>query len=101
MADFINFEAEADFINPEDAKQNGKKDDDEVSDISDVDSENSFIDNEEVQTDVNFYRHFANVENDIEQVLKCLKILIGLMKFQIYAMGLRMKQKLTIFKILK
>ena len=70
MADFINFEAEADFINPEDAKQNGKKDDDEVSDISDVDSENSFIDNEEVQTDVNFYRHFANVENDIEQVLK-------------------------------
>ena len=70
MADFINFEAEADFINPEDAKQNGMKHDDEVSDISDVDSENSFIDNEEVQTDVNFYRHFANVENDIEQVLK-------------------------------
>ena len=70
MADFINFEAEADFINPEDAKQNGKKHDDEVSDISDVDSENSFIDSEEVQADVNFYRHFANVENDIEQVLK-------------------------------
>ena len=70
MADFINFEAEADFINPEDAKQNGKKDDDEVSDISDVDSENSFIGNEEVQTYVNFYRHCANVENDIEQVLK-------------------------------
>ena len=70
MADFINFEAEADFINPEDAKQNGKKDDDEVSDISDVDCENSFIDNEEVQTEVNFYRHFVNVENDIKQVLK-------------------------------
>ena len=51
MADFINFEAEADFINPEDSKQNGKKDDDEVSDISDADSENYFIDNEEVQTD--------------------------------------------------
>ena len=106
MADFINFEAEADFINPEDAKQNGKKDDDEVSDISDVDSENSFIDNEEVQTDVNFCRHFANVENDIEQVLKdahneALEVLIGLIKFQIYVMGLRMKQKLTILKILK
>ena len=66
MADFINFEDEADFINPEDAKQNGQKDDDEVSYIS----ENYFIDNEEVQTDVNFCRHFANVENDIEQVLK-------------------------------
>ena len=41
----------------------------EVSDISDVDSE-SFIDDQEVSTAVNFYRHFANVENDIEQVLK-------------------------------
>ena len=70
MADFINFEAEADFINPEDSKQNGKKDDDEVSDISDADSENYFIDNEEVQTDVNFYRDFSNFENYIEQVLK-------------------------------
>ena len=70
MVDFINFEAEADFINLEDAKQNGKKDGNDVSDFSDVDSENSFIDNEEVQTYVNFYRHFANVENDIEQFLK-------------------------------
>ena len=41
----------------------------EVSDISDVDSE-SFIDDQEVSTAVNFYRHFANVENDTEQVLK-------------------------------
>ena len=35
-----------------------------------VDPENSFIDNEEVQTDFNFYRNSTNVENDIEQVLK-------------------------------
>lgn len=46
------------------------KEDDEVSNISDVDSENSFIDNQEVKTDVSFYRHFDNVENDIDQVLK-------------------------------
>ena len=66
MADFMNFEAdveevvEVDFI----------EQDDEVSNISDSDSLNSFIDNEEVQTDVSFYRHFTNVEVDIEQTLK-------------------------------
>ena len=65
MADFINFEA--DIVG--DNEETGK-DDDEVSNISDVDSENSFIDNQEVKTDVSFYRHFANVENDIDQVLK-------------------------------
>ena len=42
----------------------------EVNNISDENSVNSFIDNQEVKTDVNFYRHFANVDNDIEQILQ-------------------------------
>ena len=65
MADFINFEAdveEVDFVNSDH--------EDEVSNISDSDSLKSFIDNEEVKTDVNFYRHFNNVETDIEQTLE-------------------------------
>ena len=65
MADFINFEADIE----EDDEQIGEEDD-EVSNIFDVDPENSFIDNQEVKTDVSFYRHFANVESDIDQVLK-------------------------------
>ena len=65
MADFINFEADVEGDDEEIGEE-----DDEVSNISDVDSENSFIDNQEVKTDVSFYRHFANVENDIDQVLK-------------------------------
>ena len=70
MADFINFEAdvegdyveEVDFVNSEH--------DDEVSNISDSDSLKSFIDNKEFKTDVNFYRHFSNIETDIEQFLE-------------------------------
>ena len=65
MADFINFGADI----GGDHEEIGEEDD-EVENISDVDSENSFIDNQEVKTDVNFYRHFANAENDIDQVLK-------------------------------
>ena len=65
MADFINFEADIEGDDEEIGEE-----DDEVSNISDVDSENSFIDNQEVKTDVSFYRHFANVENDIDQCLK-------------------------------
>ena len=60
MADFINFEAEAEVVEVEDGKE-----DDEVSNIS----EDSFIDDQEVGADVNFYRQFANVENDLDQVL--------------------------------
>ena len=59
MKDYINFEAEAEHI-----------EDDEVSDLSDNVSEYSFIDDNDQDTDVNFYRGFTNVENDIEQVLK-------------------------------
>ena len=68
MADFINFEAEADFCQEdvEDAEDVG----DEVSDFSDVGSENLFIDDQDVNTDANFYKRFEKVENKIEQVLK-------------------------------
>ena len=72
MADFINFEfdgnlqgnyvEEVDFVNSEH--------NDEVSNISDSDSLKSFIDNEEVKTDVNFYCHFNNDETDIEQTIE-------------------------------
>ena len=66
MADFINFEAdvegdyveEVDFVNSEN--------DDEVINISDSDSLKSFIDNEEVKTDVNSYHNFNNIETTIE-----------------------------------
>ena len=61
MAEFINFEADTEFVELESGKEN-----DEVSDIS----ESSFIDDQEVGIDVNFYRHFANVENDLDQVLR-------------------------------
>ena len=65
MADFINFGAEADFCQ-DTAEDVGA----EVNDFSDVGSENSFIDDQDVITDTNFYRNFENVENNIEQVLK-------------------------------
>ena len=61
MSDFINFEAGID----EDV---GKDENDEVSDISEI--EPDFIDDQEVNTDINLYRQFDNVENDIEQVLR-------------------------------
>ena len=60
MAQFINFEAEAELVELDDSKE-----DDEVSNFS----ESSFIDDQAVDTDVDFYRQFANVENDIESVL--------------------------------
>ena len=65
MPDFVHFEADVEG----DDEQVGKDEESEVSDILNVDSE-SLFDDQEVNTDVNFYRQFANVENDIEQVLK-------------------------------
>ena len=65
MADYINFEAGADVV--EDINEDVGDDD---SDFSDIESKNSFIDGQNVNTDANFYRYFANVENDIEQVSK-------------------------------
>ena len=61
MADFISFEADV---------EDDFEHDDEVSNICDSDFTKSFIVNEEVNTDVNFYRHFNNIETDIEQTLR-------------------------------
>ena len=68
------------------------KEDDEVSNFS----ESFFVDDQAVVTDVDFYRQFANAENDIDNILmkhvmKHYKILINLMKFQIYMMDLTIK----------
>ena len=60
MAQFINFEAETEVVEVEDAKEG-----DEISNVS----EDSFIDDQEVGADVNFYGQFANVKNDLDQVL--------------------------------
>ena len=100
MADVINFEAEEDFCQ-DTAEDVG----DEVNDFSDVGSENSFIDDQDVITDTNFYRNFENVENNIEQVLMrimmSLKILKTLMKYQIYVKTLEKNLKLKTTNILK
>ena len=63
MAQYINFEAEAEFIDA-----NSGKEDDEVSLISESDS---FIDDQEVEEDIDLYRQyqFSNVERDINEVL--------------------------------
>ena len=60
MTQFINFEAEPELVELDDGKEDHK-----VSNIS----ESSFIDDQSVATDIDFYRQFANVENDINQVL--------------------------------
>ena len=57
MADFINFEGNSDY-------------EDKVSNISDSDSLKSFIDNEEVNPDVNFYRLLNNIETDIKDITR-------------------------------
>ena len=70
MADFINFEADVEGDYVEEVDFVNREHDDEVSNISDSDSLKSFRDNKEVKTDVNFYRHFNNIETDIEQTLE-------------------------------
>ena len=60
MAQFINFEAEAELVELDDGKEN-----DEVSNFS----ESSFIDDQAVVTDINFYKQFVNAENDIDDIL--------------------------------
>ena len=72
MADFINFEADVEVDIVEEVDFVNSEHDDEVSNFSDSNSLKSFTDDEEVPTDVNFYRHFTNVETDIDQTLKDL-----------------------------
>ena len=63
MAQYINFEADAEFTDA-----NSGKEDDEVSLISESDS---FIDDQEFEKDIDLYRQyqFSNVERDINKVL--------------------------------
>ena len=74
---------------------------DEVSDNLDLDSLSSFVDNEERENNVIFYRCFNNVEDDINETLKN-KYEKGLqdieisMKFLIYVKVERRNQKLII-----
>ena len=70
MADFINFEEDVEGDYVEDVDFVNSEHDDEVSIISHSDSLKSLIDNEEIKTDNNFYRHFNNIETDIEQTLE-------------------------------
>ena len=66
MADFINFE-----VSVEDQVQEEEEEEEEIEvSNSDLDSLSSFIDNEETEDDVNFYRNFDNVESDVEETLK-------------------------------
>ena len=61
MAEFISFAAESEFVDI------NSSEDDETS--NDALSEISFVDDNEINTSVNFYRQFTNVENDLNQVL--------------------------------
>ena len=62
MSEYINFEADAEFIDADSGKE-----DDKVSFVS----ESSFIDDQEIGNDVDFYRQyqFTNVKSNIDQVL--------------------------------
>ena len=60
MAEFINFEAEID-------AESDISEDDEI--IDDNASNKSIINDSEINESRDFYRQFANVENDLEQVL--------------------------------
>ena len=63
MADFINFEVDVE----DDSDHDGEVSNDSYSD---TDSIQSFIDNKEINNDVNFYGIFNNIETDIEQTLR-------------------------------
>ena len=64
MAEFIHFEAEID-------DEINICDDDET--IDDNVSEKSFINDVEINDSRSFYRQFANVENDLDQVLSDIR----------------------------
>ena len=64
MTDFIHFEAEID-------DEINISDDDET--IDDNVSEKSFINDVEINDSRSFYRQFANVENDLDQVLSDIR----------------------------
>ena len=61
MVEFINFEAESEFLDI-----NSSEDDENNNGTL---SKISFVDDNEITTSVNFYRQFTNVENHLNQVL--------------------------------
>ena len=63
MTDFIHFEAEID------DEINISNDDETIDDVS----EKSFINDVEINDSRSFYRQFANVENDLDQVLSDIR----------------------------
>ena len=100
MADFINFEAgveEVDFVN--------SGHDDEVSNISDLDSLKSFIDNEELKTDVNFIIILIMLKLILSKqrthIMRLFMMLKNLMRYQIYVKVLKLNLQLMILKIQK
>ena len=62
MAEFINSKVGV--------EEDNNEEENKVSDDSGLDSLSSFIDNEEKENEIDFYRNFDNVETDIEQTLK-------------------------------
>ena len=97
MAEFINFEVGVE-------EDNNEEEENEVSDDSDLDSLSFFIDNEQAENDVNFYRNFDNVETDIEQTLKAeydrgLEDIENFDGIQIYVKVRRMMHKLMNLKL--
>ena len=97
MTEFINFEVGVE-------EDNNEEEENEVSDDSDLDSLSSFIDNEQAENDVNFYRNFDNVETDIEQTLKAdydrgLEDIENFDGIQIYVKVRRMMHKLMNLKL--
>ena len=65
MAEFINFETEIDDLN--------EIDDDEIETIDDNISENSFVNDTEIDNSRSSYRQFTNVENDLDEVLSNIR----------------------------
>ena len=95
MTEFINFEVGVE-------EDNNEEEENEVSDDSDLDSLSSFIDNEQAENDVNFYRNFE--QTDIEQTLKAdydrgLEDIENFDGIQIYVKVRRMMHKLMNLKL--
>ena len=82
MSEYINFEADADFIDADSGKE-----DEEVSFVS----ESSFNDDQEIGNDVDFYRQYqvTNVKSNIDQVAEARKeALADIEHFDVWSLSL-------------
>ena len=82
MSEYINFEADADFIDADSGKE-----DEEVSFVS----ESSFNDDQETGNDVDFYRQYqvTNVKSNIDQVAEARKeALADIEHFDVWSLSL-------------